>query len=80
MTAGHWFTLVRFKDDPRYLMGVSQARTAQEALDQLTAWTMAHPADTTIVFDPQNRSLERSTLEEQASGLSPLVPYSGTAR
>jgi hypothetical protein len=71
MDGGQWFTLVRFQDSPQHLTGVSQARTALEALDQLRAWDGAYPADTTVVFDPQNRPLERQQLAYHASGLRP---------
>jgi hypothetical protein len=71
MSADQWFTLVRFRDDPQHLTGVSQARTAQEALDQLTAWDEAYPAETTIVFDPEQHPLDRPVLLERAAGLHP---------
>jgi hypothetical protein len=71
MSAGQWFTLVRFRGDPQHLTGVSQPRTAREALDLLTSWEQAYRDDTTVVFDPDQRPLERSTLEYLASGLQP---------
>ena len=63
MAAAHWFTLVRFQDDPSHLTGVAQARTARETLALLQQWGKRFPADTTIVFDPRNKPVERALLE-----------------
>lgn len=61
-----WYTLVRFKDDPQHITGVSQARTAEEALSLMDAWASAHPDHTTVVFDPKNTPVNRKTLAESA--------------
>lgn len=67
MPAGLWFTLVRFRDTPQHLTGVAQARTAQETLTLLQTWAGQYPAETTVVFDPDNRPLTRTQLEERAT-------------
>jgi hypothetical protein len=59
-----WYTLIRFKDDPQHITGVSQARTAEEALSLMDAWASAHPDHTTVVFDPKNTPVNRRTLTE----------------
>ncbi len=74
MATGHWYTLVRFHGDRQHLTGVSQARTAQEALDQLVAWEEQHRADTTVVFDSDNHPMDRQYLEYLAAGLG-LRPF-----
>lgn len=74
MATGQWFTLVRFCDRPEQLTGVSQARTAEEALRLLERWADAFPADTAVVFDPRNRALPRQQLEYLAAGLRPPGP------
>jgi hypothetical protein len=66
-----WYTLVRFQGDPQHLTGVSQARTALEALTLLQAWEDRYPEDTTVVFDVDNRPLTRAQLEDLATGLRP---------
>ncbi|HEY7296072.1 MAG TPA: hypothetical protein VH916_13595 [Dehalococcoidia bacterium] len=78
LAAGQWFTLARFKDDPRHLTGISQARTAQEALDQLTAWEAPYLAETTIALDPARHPLERPALTARAAAPIP-PPRSQTA-
>ncbi len=71
MPTGQWFTLVRFHQRPEQLTGVSQARTAQEALLVLERWDGEFPADTSVVFDPRNRPVDRHLLEYLAAGLRP---------
>jgi hypothetical protein len=68
MSTGQWYTLVRFRADPQHLTGVSQARTAQEALTQFSAWEQAFPDDTIVVFDRENRPLTSTQLEALARG------------
>lgn len=62
-----WYTLVRFKDDPQHLTGVSQTRTAAEALALVADWTSAYPDHTTVVFDPKNAPVNRRTLAESGA-------------
>ncbi len=66
-----WFTLVRFRGDPQHLTGVSEARTAREALDQCMAWEERYPGDTVIVFAPDQQPIIRAQLEFLAAGLHP---------
>jgi hypothetical protein len=61
-----WYTLVRFKDSPKDVTGVSQTKTAAEALALLDKWETAYPEDTSVVFDPQNRPIQRAELEQLA--------------
>ncbi|HEY7294025.1 MAG TPA: hypothetical protein VH916_03245 [Dehalococcoidia bacterium] len=77
MATGQWFTLVRFRGDPTHLTGVAQTRNARETLTLLDAWDARYPEETTVVFDPQNKPLERSLIEWLASG--PSRQDSGTA-
>ncbi len=77
MSIGHWYTLVPFRGGPQQLTGVSQARTPLEALDQLALWAQRHPDDTTIVFDRDNRPVEREHLEDLATGLRPPRQHPG---
>jgi hypothetical protein len=69
MPTGQWYTLVRFHGDPQHLTGVSQARTPLEALLQLERWEATYAADTTVVFDRDNRPVDRPQLEYLAAGL-----------
>src|SRR5438270_7901404 len=62
-----WYTLVRFKDAPQNITGVSQAKTAADALDQFEMWEREFPDDTTVVFDPKNAPVNRRTLHEAAN-------------
>ncbi len=62
-----WYTLVRFKDAPQNITGVSQAKTAADALTQLEAWERDHASETTVVFDPKNVPVNRKTLSESAT-------------
>ncbi len=71
MPGGRWYTLIRFHGTPDQLTGVSQARTAQEALAQLECWEADFPTHTTVVFGPDNQPLERPQLEYLAAGLRP---------
>ena len=71
MASQTWYTLVRFHGDPQHLTGVSQARTAQEALLLLQDWETAYPADTAVVFGTNNRPVERAQLEAWAAGQPP---------
>jgi hypothetical protein len=71
MAAEQWYTLVRFQQTPQQLTGVSQARTADEALMQAQAWEEHFPVDTTVVFGPDNRPMDRTQLEYLAAGLRP---------
>jgi len=63
-----WYTLVRFKDDPQHITGVSQARTPAEALTLMDAWGNSFPDHTTVVFDPKNTPVNRKMLAESATG------------
>jgi hypothetical protein len=58
-----WYTLIRFKGSPADMTGVSQTKTAAEALTLLESWEAEYPEDTTVVFDPQNAPLQRASLE-----------------
>lgn len=66
MAVAQWFTLVRFREDPSHLTGVAQARDAREALGLVEQWQEHFPDDTTVVFDPQNKPVERTLLESLA--------------
>lgn len=68
MAVAQWFTLVRFQGDPSHLTGVAQARDAREALALLEQWQDRFPNDTTVVFDPENRPVERALLEALTEG------------
>ncbi len=59
-----WYTLVRFKEAPANITGVSQAKTAADALQQLENWERDYPDHTTVVFDPKNAPVQRRTLLE----------------
>ncbi len=59
-----WYTLVRFKDDPQHITGVSQARTPEEALAVIDSWGSAYPDHTTVVFDPKNKPVNRKALAD----------------
>ncbi|HLZ72399.1 MAG TPA: hypothetical protein VKV26_21045 [Dehalococcoidia bacterium] len=59
-----WYTLVRFKDAPQHITGVSQTRTAAEALVLMDTWEREFPDQTTVVFDPKNAPVTRKTLAE----------------
>ena len=61
-----WYTLVRFKDAPQHITGVSQAKTAADALNQMETWERDFPGETTVVFDPKNAPINRRTLTETA--------------
>ncbi len=74
MTAGQWYTLVRFHQTPQQLTGVTQARTAQEALLVLDGWNDAFPDDTTVVFDPANHPITREALTGALRGLRSWRP------
>ncbi len=65
MAVAQWFTLVRFQGDPSHLTGVAQARDARETLALIEQWQQRFPDETTVVFDPQNKPVERSLLESQ---------------
>lgn len=62
-----WYTLVRFKDAPQHITGVSQARTAGEAFGQMEAWEHNFPEDTVVVFDPKNIPVARRDLAHAAA-------------
>ena len=62
-----WYTLVRFKGTPKDMTGVSQTKTAAEALALLDTWETNYPEDTTVVFDPENQPLQRTALEMLAT-------------
>lgn len=68
-----WYTLVRFKEAPQNITGVSQAKTAADALAQLDAWERDYAGETTVVFDPKNAPVNRKTLTELASRVSPTT-------
>ena len=72
MAPAQWYTLIRFHQSPQQLTGVSQGRTAHEALELLSAWETQYSAETTVVFDPQNRPVTRDALASLAAGLRPL--------
>jgi hypothetical protein len=61
-----WYTLVRFKDAPKDITGVSQAKTAADAWNQLEAWERDFPEETTVVFDPKNAPVARKALLEES--------------
>ncbi len=61
-----WYTLVRFKDAPQHITGVSQARTASDALGQMETWERNFPEDTIVVFDPKNTPVARDALRSAA--------------
>jgi hypothetical protein len=61
-----WYTLVRFREGPTNITGVSQAKTAADALQQLENWERLYPDDTTVVFDPKNAPIQRTALVEAA--------------
>ncbi|HZQ34481.1 MAG TPA: hypothetical protein VFD32_01015 [Dehalococcoidia bacterium] len=63
MPAAHWYTLIRFNGRPERLTAVCQARTAVETLALLDDWEVRFASETTVVFDPRNRPLERPALE-----------------
>ncbi len=63
MSSPQWFTLIRFRERPECLTGVCQARTPSEALALLEEWETRFSAETTVVFDPRNRPVERTALE-----------------
>ncbi|HZQ38711.1 MAG TPA: hypothetical protein VFD32_22490 [Dehalococcoidia bacterium] len=65
MAMAQWFTLVRFNGDPSHLTGVAQARDAREALALLAQWLDRYPDDTTVIFDPENKPVDRAVLEAQ---------------
>ena len=69
MTASQWYTLARVHQTPAQLTGITQARTAQEALLLLEEWGQDVPADTTVVFDPANRPITREALLATLRGL-----------
>ncbi len=71
MPAAQWYTLIRFRDRPECLTGVCQARTAAETLALLDDWESRFAAETTVVFDPRNRPLERTALEWLTYGSPP---------
>ncbi len=62
-----WYTLVRFKDAPQHITGVSQTRTPDEALSLMDAWTREFPDHTTVVFDPKNAPVNRRALADAAA-------------
>ncbi len=68
MAADQWFTLVRFNADPSHLTGVAQTRNARETLALLDQWQERFPAETTVVFDPDNKPVERSLIEPLDQG------------
>jgi len=61
-----WYTLVRFKEAIQNITGVSQAKTAADALGQLETWESEFPGETTVVFDPKNAPVQRRALAEAA--------------
>jgi hypothetical protein len=63
MPSPQWYTLIRFRDRPECLTAVCQARTAAETLGLLDEWELRYQSDTTVVFDPRNRPLDRGALE-----------------
>ncbi|HLZ71553.1 MAG TPA: hypothetical protein VKV26_16745 [Dehalococcoidia bacterium] len=66
-----WFTLIRFDGRPECLTGVCQARTPKETLQLLDDWQQRFPVQTTVVFDPHNRPVERQMLEWLSVGSPP---------
>ncbi|MHB8576149.1 MAG: hypothetical protein ACYDCQ_12555 [Dehalococcoidia bacterium] len=62
-----WYTLVRFKDAPQYITGVSQAKTAADALSLAETWERDFAGETTVVFDPKNAPVNRRNLAEAAA-------------
>jgi len=66
-----WYTLIRFNGSPKDMTGVSQTKTAAEALTLLDRWADEYPDDTTVVFDPQNAPLQRTALEMLATRQEP---------
>ena len=71
MPAPQWYTLIRFRDRPDCLTAVCQARTAAETLTLLDQWEAQFAVETTVVFDPRNRPLERTSLEWLTYGSPP---------
>jgi hypothetical protein len=71
MPAPQWYTLIRFRERPEYLTGVCQARTAAETLVLLDDWEGRFGSETSVVFDPHNRPLERAALEWLTHGSPP---------
>lgn len=61
-----WYTLVRFKDAPKDITGVSQAKTAADAWNLLESWEREFPDETTVVFDPKNAPVARKALLEES--------------
>jgi len=57
-----WYTLVRFNETPANLTGVSQTRSAPEALRLLIEWDDSYPGETTCIFDPHNAPVSRIDL------------------
>lgn len=62
-----WYTLVRFKDAPKDITGVSQAKTAADALNLLETWERDFPDETTVVFDPKNAPVARRALSDDSA-------------
>lgn len=62
-----WYTLVRFKGSPKDITGISQTKTAPEALTLLGSWEESFPEETTVVFDPKNQPLQRVMLVDLAA-------------
>lgn len=66
-----WYTLVRFNGTPKDMTGISQTKTAHEALSLLDAWEESFPDETSVVFDPKNQPLQRSALTDLAAQQRP---------
>jgi len=62
-----WYTLVRFKDAPQHITGVSQAKTANDAASLADVWERDFPGETVVVFDPKNAPINRRSLADAAS-------------
>jgi len=65
-----WYTLVRFKDAPQHITGVSQAKTAGDALLLMESWEQGFPGETTVVFDPKNAPVNRKALSDSATRIA----------
>lgn len=65
-----WYTLVRFKDAPKDITGVSQAKTAADALSLLETWERDFPEETTVVFDPKNAPVARKALCDESGRIA----------
>lgn len=81
MPAQQWYTLVRFKDTPEHLTGVSETRTAADAVRLVGTWEESFPADTVVVFDPQRKPMSQRALHDAAALPVPIADaLSGSPR